>query len=397
MKIKSEILFIILMFWAYSCSPKGDGTVSEVSVNGHKMYVFSLDELKSGIVTVPLSSLVESCDLIQLENHKDALINTRFTTVTEKYIGVIQSMDSYKLFDRSGKFLGKVGAIGRGPGEYFISIYDDIIDDKNELIYLAPLSSDRILVYSISGKFIKEIVSPQWLAKPKMFLSNNILTVVQMAMDSPYNPEMNSNRAMVIQFDINNGKVLREFAPPEHLVVQSYDGEIFNTRNMPLVFDFSHTSSDTLYHFDVTNNRILPVFLMRYHSTEESWKNYIQLNKNLFMTGVYFLETNPETRRLGYVYKGLVATDLKTKTSSWVDVVNDFYGNMSVQVSNASFRNGYFVHNIEPELLKAKMEARLAEKNCTEKDRETLKKIVSTLDENANNVVFIGKLRPTQN
>jgi hypothetical protein len=380
MKSILKVLFLALVFGVYSCSPKGDGTVSEVVVNGNKMYVFSLNSLKSDTATIPLSSLVENCYLVPLENSDDAYFSPWFTTVTEKYIGVRQQGgDPYKLFDSSGKFLCNVGAVGQGPGEYSISLYDDIIDDKNELIFLTSMIGDKILVYNTSGQFLKNIVAPHRIQKPKMFLSDDVLTVVHL----PFN----DNRAFAIQFDVHTGDVLKELAPPAHLIVHNFDGELFNTRSVSNIFDFIHTDSDTLYHFDMKNNEILPVFTMTYSSSENIWKQYYQLNKDLFLSNIQSLRDNRFTN------VGIVATDLTSKKSSWIKVVNDYYGNMPVPIGIGSVRNGYWVYNIQPEQLMENIENRLAEGSCTENEKEVLRKTLSTLEEGANNVVFIGKLK----
>ncbi|SFK43037.1 6-bladed beta-propeller [Proteiniphilum acetatigenes] len=373
MKSKTQILFFAaLVLGAYCCSSKGDGSVSEVIVNGDKVYVFSLNDLKSDTTILPLSSLVEDCALVQLESNEDAYVDPWFTTVTDKYIGVRQrSNKPYMLFDRSGKFLCKVGSIGGGPGEYTISLYDDIIDEKNELVYLASMSSDKILVYNTSGEFLKDIIAPHRLKKPKMFLSNDVLTVVHM----PFSDD----RAVAIQFDVNTGEILKELIPPSHLIVQNFNGEIFNTRNAPGIFDFLHTSSDTLYHFDVKNNKILPAFMMTFDSSEKPYKQYYQLNKDMLLTFIFG--------------KGLVTTDLKNKTSSWINVVNDYYGNMPAPTYIVQLRDGYWVHNLQTEQLMEDIENRLAKRDCTENDKQILNKTLSTLEEGANNVVFIGKLK----
>jgi hypothetical protein len=57
------------------------------------------------------------------------------------------------------------------------------------------------------------------------------------------------------------------------------------------------------------------------------------------------------------------------------------------------FQNGYFVYNIQPEQLMDDINKRLSESSCSEKDRLKLKELLSTLKENTNNVVFIGKLK----
>lgn len=371
-----------LAFSAYCCSPKGDGSVSEVIVNGNKMFVFSLNELKSDVATIPLSSLVESLEMVQLETKEEAFFKPWFTTVTNKYIGVRQSGRPYLLFDRKGKFICTVGSIGRGPGEYSGSLYDDIIDDENDLIYLSPFSGNRILVYNTKGQFVKDIVAPQNLAKAKIFLSDNILTVFHMAMIHELNP---NNRDMVnaiaIQFDVNTGKVLSELPPPEHFIVRNFDGEIFNTRNAQGIFDINHLiSQDTLYHFDVKNNRILPAFSMSYFTTDEKiWRQYIQINKDLVLTLV--------------AGKGLVATDLKNKTSSWIKVTNDFLGNMPAPFGVVTARNGYWVLNIQPEDLMEDIKDCLAKSGLSDFDRQALNRTLSSLKEGTNNVVFIGKLK----
>ena len=358
------------------CSPKGDGSVTEIVVNGNKMYQFSLNSLKSNVKTVPLSSLVDDCRLVQLETKDEAYFKPWFTTVTNKYIGVRQQDGRpYMLFSSSGKFLCNVGAVGQGPGEYSIQLYDDIIDENNELIYLSCMNDNKILVYKTSGEFLKNIVSPQELHKPKIYLSDGILTVVHM----PFR----NDKAVAIQFDVKSGEVLRELPPPPHLIVQSFDGELFNTRNTPGIFDFLHTGSDTLYHFDVKNNTILPFFMMTFNSSEKPYKQYFQLNKDLLLTFVFG--------------KGLVATDLKNKISSFINVTNDFYGNIPAPTYIIHLRNGYWVNNVQPEQLIIDIEKRLADSSCSDNDRKKLKETLSNIKEGDNNVVFIGKLKSEVN
>ena len=344
MKVNAKILIVAFISCVYSCSSQGDGSVTVVDVNGDKMFVTSYNDIKPDTATILLSSLVENCALTQLETNDEAFFRPWFTTITEKYIGVRNDQSQpYKLFDRSGSFLCNVGASGQGPGEYAISPYDDIIDDKNELVYIAPFMGDKILVYNTKGEFLKNIVTPQPLNKAKIFLSDNILTVIHM----PFR----ETKAMMYQFNANTGQLLNELSAPEHFVVYDFDGEIFSTRNVSGVFDFVHTNNDMLYHFDMNNNRIVPVFTMT-SSHEDTWNNYLQINKDMILTTVNIFKNNR------FVPKGLVASDLKDMTSSHINIVNDFYGNMPVQASVVTFRNRYFVLNIQPEQLIVDIENR---------------------------------------
>ena len=383
MKSSSKVLLIALAFSAYCCSPKGDGSAT-VDVEDSKMAVMSLDELKSDEVIVPLSSLVENCELVQLETREDAYFKAWFTTVTDKYIGIrVEGNELFKLFARSGKFLCNVGSIGQGPGEYTIGPYDAIIDDQNELIYLAPFMGNKILVYNTSGLFVKDIVAPHGLNKAKIFLSDDILTVIHM----PFQDD----RAMAFQFDVNTGEVLKELAPSAHFFIESFDSDMINTRNAPEIFDFASVENDTLYHYDMKNNKILPAFKMTYSSSEKPWLVYFQISKDLILTNVSFLETTPTGEK--YVPNGLVATNLKSQTSSYINVVNDYFGNIPVKVSYFTFFHGHYILNIQPEELMENIEEHLSKSGCTESDKQILQKTLSTLKEGTNNVVFIGKLK----
>ena len=62
-------------------------------------------------------------------------------------------------------------------------------------------------------------------------------------------------------------------------------------------------------------------------------------------------------------------------------------------VSIGLVNNGYWVLNTAPEQLMESIENHLAQKGLSEKDKQVLNKTLSTLKENANNVVFIGKLK----
>lgn len=345
-----------------------DGSVSEVTVNGAKVMVCSLDKVKK-TETIPLSRLVENCTLIRFETNQEAFFKAWFITVTDKYIGVRQQGNgSYKLFDRSGKFLCNVGAVGKGPGEYSMSLYDDIIDDQSNLIYLSPFMGNKLLLYSTSGKFIKYIEVPEKLNKPKIFLSNGILTVVHMPFQDA--------KAIAYQLDAK-GSVLKQLSPPAFMMASSYDGEIFNTRNTP-AFDFMYTGSDTLYHFNGSRNKIEPIFTMSVSPSQKAFRQYFELKHHYFT----------------YISgKGLISTDKDKKTSSFITIVNDYFGNLPMRASITNFRNGWYVYTLEPADLQELINKRLEDKTCTEQDKQVLKKLLPTLKEADNNVMFIGKLK----
>jgi len=241
---------------------------------------------------------------------------------------------------------------------------------------------DRILVYSTSGQFVKDLVAPHRLQKPKIFLSDGILTVVHMP-----NP---NDKAMAFQFDVNTGEILKELGPPPaHMIVQDFDSELFSSRNAQGVFDIIHTSSDTLYQFDVKNNKLRPAFTVDFITNERVWKRYFQLNKNMFLAQVRIFNENTQRFEGGEI----IATDMKSLTSSRITVTNDLFGNMSLGSIGWDSHNGYFVINAQPEDLMEDIEKRLSESGVSIADREALTQTLSTLKEGTNNVVFFGNLK----
>ena len=319
----------------------------------------------------PLSRLVKDCKVIHFENIDAARFNPWFTTVTDKYIGVRQPGGApYKLFDSSGKYLCDIEADEKYRNGNAVPWYDDWIDDKNQLVYLAPMSGDKIYVYNTSGKFVKNIVAPQQLHKPKLHLSGKgTLTVVHMA--------FTGEKAAVMQFD-KTGQVIKMVEPLPHLIVPNYNGEIFNTRNTD-VFEFSHTSENMLYRYNEKLNTMEPIFTLTFDPSEKPFTQYLKFKK-YYLTNVF--------------EKGkVVATDIKKGTSSFVKIRNDFFGNLSFPINVTTFRSGRFVYNIESAQLINEIEKRLKESDCSSQDKEKLTKLLESLDKESANVLFMGKLK----
>lgn len=368
------LLNVACILTGCSSSSKGDGTVTVVQKDGIDLYMATYTG-KEKKVTVPLSDLVESCELIRFENTDEALISANFTLITDKYIGVRQSQAPYKLFDRTGKFVSNVGAIGQGPGEYSIIIHDDVIDEKNQRIYLSPFYGKKIMMFDLQGKSIKDIPLPYQVKKPKISVDGDIISIVHMPFQG--------DKALALQVDID-GNVLSEYPASENIMANNFDGEVFSYKNSN-AFDFFHTSMDTLFHYISQKNALAPVFTMQFpagYTGEDNWIHFPMELPDRFHISFYNYETG-ESRPLA-----VSKTDLSTYR---VKIVNDFYGNM--EVSHFSFNQGYFVMNVEPAGLLERIEKRLAESDCSKEDKEKLKALEATIDEDSNNLLFLGKLK----
>ena len=94
--------------------------------------VCDLNALKDTI-DLPLSFFVEDFRIIKLDNRDEAMVGVSNLCVSENYILVYSSVYTLhpcRLFDKKGKFITDIGAIGQGPGEY-LSIYKARIDEKH--------------------------------------------------------------------------------------------------------------------------------------------------------------------------------------------------------------------------------------------------------------------------
>jgi hypothetical protein len=103
----------------------------------------SLSQIADDISYTPLDNSIKMGEIY--DNHFPKFINNSIF-LYENDIGIL-------VYDQDGKFLRKVGSIGRGPGEY-ISGLDFTVDEKTETVYVLD-NFTSIKVYSKSGNFLR--------------------------------------------------------------------------------------------------------------------------------------------------------------------------------------------------------------------------------------------------
>lgn len=355
-----------------------DGSITTVETGGNELTVCDF-ALAKDTIDVPLSEFVEDCRIIRFDNSDSAMFKAWFTLVTDQYIGVRQrSGGPFKLFDKEGKFLHDIGSVGNGAGEYAISIYDEVIDEKNDRIFLSPFYGRKIMVYGTNGKWIKDIPLPGQINKPKLSLNaDGTLSVVHMPFQE--------GEPLAFQVDME-GNILKQIPATAKRTVSDFNGEVFSYKNGN-GFDFFHTSIDTLFIYDPVGNRLLPEFTMTFPNPEEKPIHLYYRLPNHFMVNYYFWGKNgPEN-------SGDILIDKKKNASSHFRLINDFYGNLPISGTGHNFYQGYFIQNMEPGQLAEQIEKHLASGKCPSQDRKKLEELAATLDENDNNVLFVGKVK----
>ena len=106
----------------------------------------------------PLSSMAASITYVPLETRKECFLPSAGACrirLTNDYILVLPSGQPAVVFDRRGKFLWKIGKIGAGPKEV-PEMTNVIINESKGWLAVKPDGSDRVVVYSLKGQFIRE-------------------------------------------------------------------------------------------------------------------------------------------------------------------------------------------------------------------------------------------------
>lgn len=385
--MKTKALLPVLVFFlaslagCNSSSPKSlvtnDGSVRIIESPDGPLYICDL-KTAGDTVDIPLSELVEDCRIVRFETTDEALFNAWWIEVSDNYICVRQESNVVKLYGKDGKFLCNVGAMGNGPGEYSMTVYDEIIDEKGGHIFFSPFYGKKIMMYGLDGKWIKDINLPGQINKPKIEINaDGTLSVVHMPFEE--------GTPIAFRMD-TDGNILSQVPARDYMLAGSFDGEIFSYRNTG-TFDFFYTGIDTTFTYDAAANKLIPRFTMNFPGfTLKPIHIYTELPDHVLVH--YYTWDKGRVMPGGNIW-----VDKKKMSSSQYRLVNDFYGNLPIPNPNSRFNKGRFIFNVEPAVLQEMIEAHLVSGKCPDRDKTKLKELAATLHENDNNLLFVGKLK----
>ncbi|HCC70054.1 MAG TPA: hypothetical protein DEQ09_02735 [Bacteroidales bacterium] len=353
-----------------SCGKKPTAT-DIINVRGQDVYITHADKI-TDTVDIILSDLLEYCEVIPLETIEESFISRAHkVAVSENYIAKKDSEKTpLKLFTRDGKYLRGIGAVGRGPDEYNISLYGVQIDEARDQLYLLPFANARqILVFGTDGLAREHIPLRFQQRKFKAWVENDIVTVLGI----PFKQDS----AVVFQQTID-GDLIQYIPPEEYHMALDFNSEVSSSHNTG-AYDFfqafySKTQKDTLYHYDVEANKLVPRYTVDFETDE--WP-------------IYFCYDLP-----GYYYawisgRGIILADKETTETSYIRFINDFYGGIEVSM-HWDTSNGMFISSISALDLKKEIE-RCLDEDQDEEIIKKLEKLDSEIDENNNDILFVGK------
>jgi len=145
--------------------------------------------------------------------------------VSDKYIVLYDlQQDEVFVFNRNGKIRSHFKHMGQGGQEY-INISNLFFDEKNEELFVSDFSTNRILVYSITGEYMRTIK----YSKDFMYL---------------YAYNFNDSTMLVYNNDINFLKFKNSFSQRPYMLMSKKDGRIISNIDIQLPVRYTNRISE---------------------------------------------------------------------------------------------------------------------------------------------------------
>ena len=148
------IIDLIIVILLNSCSNQED----KIRNNEEELLSFDVSTLDNKEYEIKLSDLMESVEIVQLDSSTDEAYTGIFKLgISDNYLVTSTPQNiPVKLFSRKdGRFIRNIGTKGQGPGEYR-TIWNIMIDEKQERIHLGEPFQDKIHTYDMNGKYHAE-------------------------------------------------------------------------------------------------------------------------------------------------------------------------------------------------------------------------------------------------
>ena len=390
---KSNYIIILLSFCLFmSCRPDGQEQMVDRS------FISITYDSGRELEELPLSELVESLEVVQLENGEDALVAPRPVNVTENYIGVYPlSQEAYRLFSKEGKYIGKVGDCGQGPGEY-TNVYQGWISEKFGLIYLVPNNANKIMAYDLKGNYLEKRSIPLPYLVPKMNFAIDEAKKVVMVFCLSFSDEPRPN---FWRQDFQ-GHVLDSIRSSRFSVYPDYSNEIHLSHDEENIYavhysQFWKQRQDSLFYYDKNSNSLIPKFSVYDPNLGKEKRLFVYKD----LPRYYWIEVDNIDFNNGYNVHTDVANmhyilvDKKSGKEKYCRIVNDYLGELEVNRLFAFLHisDGYLTMIYEPGDLLDQLKARKQESDVTEEDLKEIDRMIARLSENDNCIVMYGKLK----
>jgi len=400
-----KIFFLILVLAGCQSGNKESGQTKELPV---------IDISKNYPEKTIMLQDVADIEYIPLETTDDVLLNQycQISYISDKYIIVYESLLSNDIFvfDRKGKIISHFNRKGQG-GEEYSAIWPGgvVFDDKTEEIFV--FAPDRIVVYSLNGKFIRKI-TPTDLNINRAFSFDDESLLVYFEdyrkllenttenpnrLISPYRLISKKDGSLIAVLNVNLPVI---YSYMVSIPIEFADGQMGTSAakidvlyNMQYGDDYviADRSSDTIYR--LTSKRELTPILVRkpsVHSSEPRtiWTSYFTTEKFIllqtYILDLKALEKNIKKEPVTLIHDFETGETNRVKFND-VELFSTMWLPAGVIVGPCDLPKNTTAILLEPSLLKRFEKGNLL--------KGMLKELVSNLDEDDNPVVAIYKFK----
>jgi len=143
------IPFLIVTLLMAGCNMRDQDGIQIIDVVGN------MDNTRD----IKLSDIADDVKYIPLETNPECLLSYGYRIVpTKEYFFIADGDKPLFVFDRQGKYVRKIGAIGQGPGEFRNCIQFHLDEEKREVYILNR--NKEFMKYSWDGEYISTIEFP---------------------------------------------------------------------------------------------------------------------------------------------------------------------------------------------------------------------------------------------
>lgn len=361
--------------------------------------------------TINLSELFEEPEFIVLDSRStDAYISDQPNALSDNYIGIsggyFKSIP-YKLYDRNtGEYLGTVGNIGRGPGEYNRISFAQI-DETGGKIWISTLYDNKIHTYDIStGRFLEDLpLAYEAEGNPNQgynFMVDGSAQTVTIA-TTPFD----DGCPVIAWCQDYEGNVLWEI-PKTRTIPENAILSLHTSLNVDGALDISqwsmNTQQDTL--FVIEDRELHPLLTMELGRATEP--NTLTFNDGDYMHEPcilpdYVLVNISQikmvtSRNTGSGASISLETDLlpaivldrRTGKVSRRTVIDDI---LTMNETSPSFKCGYLAESYSPEYFIETTAKALEEGNLSNAARKRISTILENLSDEDNNVILLAPIK----
>ena len=381
LKLKQLLLYA---FSLISCGKANDYTNNHIDLANPKKEVFYISNVSNDITYIPLEDSIP-IKFINRVHYDDSLLFCH------------ASPEGILMFNSQGRFIRRIGRIGRGPGEYLNGI-NFTVDKERDYLYV---NNQSILKYSYDGRYWGKIAPKIEVPLGRISYANNYIV-------SSYHMETSPNKTPYQWLVIDTlGNIVSE---------KDNNSFFFDKVAPTFVGDLTYSFGNKIHYWNHYNDTIfgiepqgqkskyilskedfkLTTDVMSNFKGFDATKDYIIIKRILeskpFILVMYDLH---KSRRIVLYDKSSKASyELKGGDGIQSSFINDIDGGLNF-VPFKILNDSIMIASIDAYQLKTHI-ASVAFKNSKplypEKKKE-LEKLANSLDENDNPVLMLVKLK----